>query len=148
MAGYRLYDIGSFYLRIGLSHTVLQWCLSPRAFDAMPEDLRVQLYALFRFRGQVANQNYYGGAALQSALDRLAENGVEVSDPTPAERAAWVEAVRPVEQRFIDENEALGLPAAAFVAEAKERAARYAGWSDEDLWNEVAERPVQGIIDL
>ena len=148
MAGYRLYDIGSFYLRIGLSHTVLQWCLSPRAFDAMPEELRVQLYNLFRFRGQVANQNYYGGAALQSALDRLTENGVEVSDPTPAERAAWVEAVRPVEQRFIDENEALGLPAAAFVAEAKERAARYAGWSNEDLWNHVAARPVQGIIDL
>lgn len=148
MAGYRLYDIGSFYLRIGLSHTVLQWCVSPRAFDAMPEDLRVQLYNLFRFRGQVANQNYYGGSALQSALDRLAENGVDVSDPTPAERAAWVEAVRPVEQRFIDENEALGLPAAAFVAEAKERAAAYAGWSDQDLWNHVAERPVQGIIDL
>lgn len=148
MAGYRLYDIGSFYLRIGLSHTVLQWCLSPRTFDGMPEDLRAQLYALFRLRGQVANQNYYGGAALQSALDRLTENGVEISDPTPSERAAWVEAVRPVEQRFIDENEALGLPAAAFVAEAKQRAASYAGWSDQDLWNHVAERPVQGIIDL
>lgn len=148
MAAYRLYDVGSFYLRIGLSHTVLQWCVSPRAFDAMPDDLRIQLYDLFRFRGQVANQNYYGGAALQTALDRLAENGVDVSDPTPTERAAWVEAVHPVEQRFIDENEALGLPAAAFVAEAKERAARYAGWADADLWNHVAARPVQGIIDL
>jgi TRAP-type C4-dicarboxylate transport system substrate-binding protein len=148
IAAYRLYDIGSFYLRIGLSHTVLQWCLSPRAFDAMPDDLRHQLYALFRFRGQVANQNYYGGAALQSALDRLADNGVDVSDPTPAERAAWVAAVHPVERRFIEANEALGLPAAAFVAAAKERAARYTGWSNEQLWNHVAERPVPGIIDL
>lgn len=148
MAAYRLYDIGKFYLRIGLSHTVLQWCVSPRAFDAMPDDLRRQLYALFRLRGQVANRNYYGGAALQSALDRLSENGVEVSDPTPAERAAWVEAVHPVEQRFVEANEALGLPAAAFVAEAKERALRYTGWSDEQLWNHVAERPVPGIIDL
>lgn len=148
MAAYRLWDIGSHCLTIGLSHTVLQWCVSPRAFDAMPDDLRHQLYALFRLRGQVANRNYYGGAALQGALDRLAENGVEISDPTPAERAAWVEAVRPVEQRFIDDNEALGLPAAAFVAEAKERAARYAGWSDEQLWNRAAEQPVQGIIDL
>ncbi len=148
MAAYRLYDIGKSYLRIGLSHTVLQWCLSPRAFDAMPDDLRRQLYALFRLRGQVANRNYYGGAALQSALARLSENGVEVRDPTPEERAAWVEAVRPVEQRFIEANEALGLPAEAFVAEAKERAARYTGWSDEQLWNHVAEQPVPGIIDL
>ena len=148
MAAYRLYDIGKFYLRIGLSHTVLQWCLSPRAFDAMPDDLRQQLYALFRLRGQVANRNYYGGAALQSALDRLSENGVEVSSPTPAERAVWAEAVHPVEQRFIEANESLGLPAAAFVAEAKERAGRYTGWSDEQLWNHVTERPVPGIIDL
>jgi hypothetical protein len=114
----------------------------------MPDDLRAQLHDLFRLRGQVANRNYYGGAALQSALDRLAENGVELSTPTSDERAAWADAVRPVEQRFIEANEALGLPAADFVAEAKQRAAGYAGWTDEQLWNHVAERPVQGIIDL
>jgi TRAP-type C4-dicarboxylate transport system substrate-binding protein len=148
MAAYRLYDLASNYLKIGLSHTVLQWCVSPRAFDAMPEDLRAQLYDLFRFRGQVANQNYYGGAALQAALDRLTENGVEITTPTPAERQAWMEAVRPVEQRFVEANEALGLPAADFVAEARERAARYAGWTDEQVWNRVAEQPVRGIIDL
>jgi TRAP-type C4-dicarboxylate transport system substrate-binding protein len=148
MAAYRLYDIGTHFLQIGLSHTVLQWCISPRAFDAMPEDLRAQLYDLFRFRGQVANRNYYGGAALQSALVRLEENGVEIARPTAAERQVWVEAIGPVEQRFIEENEALGLPAADFVAEAKERAARYVGWSEEQLWDHVAEHPVQGVIDL
>lgn len=148
MAAYRLWDIGTHYLQIGLSHTVLQWCVSPRAFDAMPDDLRVQLHDLFRFRGQVANQNYYGGAALQAALGRLAENGIEMISPTAAQRQQWVDAVHPVEQRFIEDNEALGLPAADFVAEAKERAARYLGWTDEQLWNHVAESPVQGIIDL
>jgi TRAP-type C4-dicarboxylate transport system substrate-binding protein len=148
MAAYRLWDIGRHYLRIGLSHTVLQWCVSPRAFDAMPEGLRAQLHDLFRLRGQVANRNYYGGAALQTALDRLTENGVEVRSPTPAEREEWVEVVRPVERRFIEENEALGLPAGDFVAEARQRAARYTGWSDEQLWDHVRARPVQGIITL
>jgi TRAP-type C4-dicarboxylate transport system substrate-binding protein len=148
MAAYRLWDIGRHCLLIGLSHTVLQWCVSPRAFDSMPEDLRAQLHDLFRLRGQVANRNYYGGAALQAALDRLAENGVEVVRPTAAERDEWVETVRPVEQRFIEENEALGLPAGEFVAEARERAARYAGWSDQQLWDHVTASPVQGIITL
>jgi hypothetical protein len=114
----------------------------------MPEDLRAQLHDLFRLRGQVANSNYYGGAALQAALDRLAENGVEVVRPTAAEREEWVETVRPVEQRFIEDNEALGLPAGAFVEEARERAARYAGWSDQQLWDHVTASPVQGIITL
>lgn len=148
MAAYRLWDIGRYCLRIGLSHTVLQWCLSPSAFDAMPEDLRARLHDLFRLRGQVANRNYYGGAALQAAVDRLAENGVEVIDPTAAERGEWLDAVRSVEQQFIEENEARGLPAADFVAEARERAARYTGWSDEQLWDHVRTRPVQGIITL
>ena len=148
MAAYRLWDIGSHYLRIGLSHTVLQWCLSPRTFDAMPEDLRAELHDLFRLRGQVANRNYYGDAALQTALDRLTENGVEVIHPTAAEREEWVDVVRPVEQRFIEENEALGLPAAVFVAEARERASHYAGWSAEQLWDQVTTRPIQGIISL
>jgi TRAP-type C4-dicarboxylate transport system substrate-binding protein len=148
MAAYRLWDIGSHYLRIGLSHTVLQWCLSPRTFDAMPEDLRAALHDLFRLRGQVANRNYYGDAALQTALDRLTENGVEVIHPTAAEREEWVDVVRPVEQRFIEANEALGLPAAEFVAEARERASHYAGWSAEQLWDQVTTRPIQGIISL
>ncbi len=148
MAAYRLWDIGRYCLRIGLSHTVLQWCVSPRAFDDMPEDLRAQLHDLFRLRGQVANRNYYGGPALQAAIDRLVENGVEVSSPTAAEREEWLQAVRPVEQRFIEENEALGLRAGDFVAEARERAARYAGWSDEQLWDHVRANPVQGIITL
>ena len=37
-----------------------------------------------------------------------------------------MDAVRPLEQRFIEENEQRGLPAAAFVREAKARAAIYA----------------------
>jgi TRAP-type C4-dicarboxylate transport system substrate-binding protein len=148
MAAYRLWDIGRYCYRIGISHTVLQWCVSPRAFDSMPADLRSRLHDLFRLRGQVANRNYYGGASLQAAIDRLTENGVEVSDPTPAEREEWVEAVRPVEQRFIEDNEALGLRAGDFVAEARERAARYTGWSDQQLWDHVSANPVRGVITL
>jgi TRAP-type C4-dicarboxylate transport system substrate-binding protein len=148
MAAYRLYETGSHYLKIGLTHTVLQYALSPRTFDALPEDLRVELYNLFRFRGQVAHRNYYGSAALETALERLAGGGVEILEPTADERQAWIDAVQPLEQRFIDENEARGLPAEAFVSEAKARAAAYDGWSDDQLWDQVAERPVQGIIAL
>ena len=72
----------------------------------------------------------------------------EVLDPTPEERQAWVDAVRPIEQRFIAENEKLGLPAAAFVSEARARSNRYAGWSNQELWDHVSAHPVQGVIDL
>ena len=148
MVAYRLYETGTHYLRVGLTHTVIQYCLSRTTFDGLPEDLRVQLYNLFRLRGQVASQNFYGGENLDRAIETLREEGIEITDHTPAERQAWVDAVRPLEQRFIDENEALGLPATAFVREAKERAAGYEGWTDQALWDQIEARPVQGIISL
>lgn len=148
MAAYRLHETGNYYLRVGLTHTVLQYCLSPRTFDGLPDDLRVQLYDLFRLRGQVAHRNYYGGEALGRAIETLTAGGVEVIELTPEERQEWVDAIQPLEQRFIEENERRGLPAAAFVREARERAAVYADWTDQELWDHVLERPVQGIIAL
>jgi TRAP-type C4-dicarboxylate transport system substrate-binding protein len=148
VAAYRLYEVGTHYLRIGLTHTVLQYCLNPRTFDGLPDDLKLQLYNTYRLRGQIAHQNYYGGGALTTAIDRLVEGGVEIIEPTRDERQAWVDAVRPLEERFIEENEVQGRPAEAFVREAKERAAVYEGWTDEQLWDHVDRSPVQGIVSL
>ncbi|MDX1567793.1 MAG: TRAP transporter substrate-binding protein DctP [Longimicrobiales bacterium] len=148
MAAYRLYETGTHYLRLGLTHTVLQYALNPRTFESLPEELQRELYHTFRFRGQIAHQNYYGSGAMERALETLREGGVEISEPTPDERQAWIEAVRPLEDRFIEENEGRGLPAEDFVREARRRAAKYEGWSDQDLWDQVAENPVQGIIEL
>ncbi len=148
MAAYRLYETGTHFLRLGLTHTVLQYALNPRTFESLPEELQRELYHTFRFRGQIAHQNYYGSTAMERGLDTLREGGVEILEPTPDEREAWVEVVQPLEDRFIEENERLGLPAEAFVREARRRAARYEGWSDQELWDQVAENPVQGIIDL
>ncbi len=148
MVAYRLHETGTHYLRVGLTNTVIQFCLNPRTFDALPDDLRVQLYDLYRLHGQVANQNFYGGGALDTAVDTLRAEGIEVTEQTPEERQAWVDAVQPLEQRFIDENERLGLPATAFVREAKHRAAGYDGWTDQQLWDHASANPVQGIIAL
>ena len=148
MAAYRLYEIGSYLLPIRLSHTVIQWCLNPRTFDSLPVDLRQSLHDLFRLVGQMANRDFYGGQGLDAAIETLEAAGVEVLAPTPEERQAWVDATLPLEQRFITENERLGLPAAAFVKEAKARSARYDGWSDQELWDHVSAHPVQGVIDI
>ena len=148
MAAYRLYEIGSYYLPIRLTHTVIQYCLNPRTFASLPPDLRVLLYNLFRLVGQVANRNFYGGEALDVAVQTITAGGAEIVELSPEERQAWKDAVFPLEKRFVEENERLGLPATAFVREAKERSARYTGWSDQELWDHVSAHPVQGVIDV
>ena len=148
MAAYRLHEVGSYFLRLRLTHTVIQYCLNPQTFDDLPPELRTQLYDLFRLVGQIANRNFYGGTALDDALATLAAGGVEILEPTADERQAWIEAVRPVEERFVEEHERQGRPAEAFVRKAKERAARYEGWSDQALWDHVEANPIQGIIEV
>ncbi len=96
----------------------------------------------------MAHRNYYGGEALEAAIATLTSGGGETIEPSPEERQEWVDAVAPLERRFIEEHERMGRPAAAFVREAKERAAVYDGWTDQALWDHVSAHPVQGIIDL
>jgi len=98
--------------------------------------------------GQVAKRNFYGGEGLENAVQTITAGGAELLEISADERQSWADAVRPLEQRFIDENERLGLPATAFVREAKERSARYAGWSDQELWDHVSANPVPGVIGL
>ena len=73
---------------------------------------------------------------------------MEIIELTPDEQQEWVDAILPLERRFIEENEARGLPAGDFVREARQRAAVYDGWTDQQLWDHILERPVQGIIAL
>ena len=146
MASYRLYEIGTHYLPIRMTHTVIQYCLSPRSFDNLPNDLRGTLYDLFRLVGQVANRNFYGGEGLENAVETILGSGAELVELTDDEGQAWRDAMVPLEDRFIEENEALGLPATEFVREAKERSARYVGWTDQQLWDHVWNNPVPGII--
>lgn len=148
MASYRLYEIGSYYLPIRLTHTVIQYCVNPRSFDGLPDDLRQALYNLFRLVGQVANRNFYGGEGLENAVRTITAGEAELLEISDDERQAWADAVLPLEQRFIEENEQLGLPATAFVREAKARSARYANWSDQQLWDHVSAYPLPGVIDL
>jgi len=75
MASYRLYEIGSYYLPIRLTHTVIQYCVNPRSFDGLPDDLRQALYNLFRLVGQVANRNFYGGEGLENAVRTITAGG-------------------------------------------------------------------------
>jgi len=148
MLGYRLFEVGRYLTPIRVNVTVLQYCLNRRTFDGLPDDLRRQLYGLFRIRGQIAVQRYYGGPRAEQALDGLRERGIRVIELGEADRREWRDAVAPLRERFLEETEARGHPARALVAELEEGAARYAEWTDEMFMERARNDPVQGIIDL
>jgi TRAP-type C4-dicarboxylate transport system substrate-binding protein len=148
IAGYRLFEVGKYLTPVHINVTVLQYCLNRRSFEALPDSLRRQLYALFRVRGQIAVQNYYGGPRADAALDELQNRGVQVLEMTDSDLAEWRAAAAPLSERFLDEQEAAGRPARAFAADMARLAARYDQWTDAEIMDRVRTNPVQGIIDL
>ena len=148
MAAYRLYEVGRYLTPIRLTVTVLQYCLNQKTFDGLPNDLQRQMYALFRVRGQLAVQNYYGGPEADRALNRLRENGVQVLKMTDSNVKDWRDAVAPLSERFLDEQEAQGRPARALVSDMVELGSVYDNMTDVELMDHVRHHPVQGIIDL
>lgn len=148
IAAYRLYEVGRYLTPIHITVTVLQYCLNRRTFDGLPEDVRRQMYGLFRIRGQMAVQSYYGGVRADQALDKLREHGVRVLDLTESDVAEWRAAVAPLSDRFLDEQEAEGRPARALLSDMIELDAAYDAMTDAELMDRVRRNPVQGIIDL
>ncbi len=148
MAGYRLFEVGRYLTPVGINVTVLQYCLNRRSFDELPDDVRRQLYGLFRIRSQIAVQNYYGGPRADAAIDELRDRGVQVLDLTASDLAEWQSAVAPLGERFLEEQEALGRPARALTDEMAALAGRYEAMTDDDLMARVRTSPIQGIIDL
>ncbi len=148
IAAYRLYEVGRYLTPIHLTVTVLQYCLNRRTFDGLPQDLRRQMYALFRVRGQIAVQNYYGGVRADQALGELQEHDVRVLDLSESDIAEWRAAVAPLSERFLEEQEAEGRPARALVSDMVRLGAAYDAMTDAQLMDRVRRDPVQGIIDL
>ncbi len=148
IVSYRLYEIGPFYTHVDLNVILLHYCLNPRTFDSLPEDLRVSLYRLFRVRSQIAVQNYYSGSGHERALRVLRESGTETIELEQAELARWRATVAPLRERYIAQYESEGLPARAVVAHMEELAAEYSTLTNEEINDRIANSPTQGIIDL
>ena len=148
IASYRLQEIGKFLTRVNLNVTVLQYALNRRSFDALPDDLRQQFSDLLRIRSQMCAQDYYSGPVEEEAYADLRAGRCEILDLEPDERERWREALQPLRDRFIAENEADGRPATEMLEEMEALSALYSPLSREELMTRVTENPIQGIIDL
>jgi TRAP-type C4-dicarboxylate transport system substrate-binding protein len=148
IASYRLQEIGKFLTRVNLNVTVLQYALNQRSFDALPDDLRQTFHDLLRIRSQMCAQDYYSGPIEEAAYEALRAGRCEILDLEQDERERWREALLPLRNRFISENEAEGRPATEMLEKMEILSALYSPLSREEIMTKVTENPIQGIIDL
>jgi TRAP-type C4-dicarboxylate transport system substrate-binding protein len=148
IVSYRLQEIGRYYTVADINVTILHYCLNRRAFDSLPDDLRVSFYRLLRARSQIAVQNYYSGAGYERAFSTLREANVEIFELEEDELDRWRVAVTPLKERYIAQYEAEGLAARAAVSDLETLAREYASLTNEQINTRIRDTPVEGIIDL
>lgn len=146
MASYRLFEIGKYHTKIGLSHMGVPYAMSPKFWKKLSPEMKKYMYDKLRQASQMASVSYDIDDAY--ARNVLKENGVEFIELPEEERAKFKEAVQPLWDRFVKENEAKGLPAAELVKELRELDARYSSMTREQVFEEVSKNPVQGIVDF
>ncbi len=141
---YRFFEIAKNVTELNFGLSASAWGLNPKTFDALPMDLKKQLYALLRLESQ-----YWANAMdKQNAASRVRnkKEGINVITLAPDEMKKWRTRIEPLWEEFIKKNEAKGLPAKKLVSDMKARTKKYSTWSTQQLREEAKKNPVQGII--
>lgn len=146
MVSYRLFEIGKYHTRIALSHMGVPYAMNPAFWKTLPADLKPFMYDKLRQASQMASMAYEIDD--EQAREVLQQNGVEFIELPESERAKFTEAVQPLWDKFIEENEKKGLPARQLVKELKALDAAYAAMTPEEVFENVTRNPVKGIIDF
>ena len=96
----------------------------------------------------MCSQNYYAGPRADRAMETILDAGVELIELSEEENQRWRQRLVPLKERFIAENEALGLPAREVVDDLEQVAAQYANMTNAEILQRVTDHPVEGIIDF
>lgn len=138
----RLYEIAKHLTKVDASSVAIATCMNKKTYNALPKDLRLIVYNSNRKYPQLmAKVNEEG------VMDSLAKYGVGLIDLSDKEKMRFREAVRKLGDKFIETNEAKGLPAREFMKELHAATKKYEKWTPEQIWEQVSKHPVQGIND-
>lgn len=144
---FRVHEIGKYRTEVGLTTQIIESCINKEYFDGLPKDLQKVFYNWLR-RGNQTDSQIYIERGCESAREIMRKKGIETIILPPEELARWKEATRPVRDKFIADNEALGLPAKEMLRDMEVLTKKYTSMSWNDIMRKVVEDPVQGLIDF
>jgi TRAP-type transport system periplasmic protein len=144
---YRLQEVGKYctLAKMYLSSNI--FAFNKKTFDKLPPDLKRLLYNMFRFRNQMGERNFYAGENEGKAIEEMKKAGVEMITLPPEELKRWQKGNQHLWDKFVADNEALGLPAKKLVEDLVVRSAKYSTWTPDQIWEKVNKEPIPGIID-
>ena len=142
---FKTHEVTKYRTTNAFNLLTIEYCLSADWHNELPADLKVVWNNWARQMAVAEGAGFYDLYDKKN-LDKMIGMGqTERIDMAPAELNRWKEAVAPIEAKFIADNEKKGLPAANFIADVKKLAAKYAAMSANDIMDETASNPAQGM---
>ncbi len=143
--GYRVHEISKYATELNLNSSPLAYAFNKKSFDSYPPEVKRFMYRKLRQLNQLSGNAFDEHDRQSRKL--IEDSGVKYIKPTPEELERWKQAVEPMWDAFVKENEAKGLPARQLVADLRALVKKYEGWTPEQLMQAAINDPVPGIID-
>ena len=128
----------------GLGRLNLEYCMSPSSYDSLPTDLRAVLSAWFSGLAQAECQVFYGLGGAQARMD-FARQGMATTRLDALDTARLQELDTLVQERFVAQLEAEGLPAAEFMKDLRAAALKWERASENALMQHAIDSPVPDV---
>jgi len=119
----KLHEIVKHVTVANLTTIGMTLCMNLDTWKSLPKDIQGHVMASSAVASEKASDMFVKSE--KKEFPTWKKLGIKFYTPSSAEAARWKEAVRPLWDKFINENEAKGLPAKKLVEELKELAKKY-----------------------
>lgn len=143
--GYRIDELSSDMTELGMNNPSNAWAFNKKTWDGLPPEVKRFMYDMQRRLSMMYGIEFDNQDIL--SRKKFEANGMKLHKLPPEELARWKKAVEPLWEKFIEKNEAEGRPARALVADLRALVKKYESWTPEQFMKDVAEHPVQGLVD-
>lgn len=143
---FKLHEASTVHTDTALFSVNLEYCMNKEWFDKLPPELKKAVYHWGQLTTQaVAQVGYERGVVY--AREMFKKRKIKFYTPKPEERKKWLDIMAPVTKAWIEKTEAKGLPAKQLMADIKKLRAKYEKMSYNDIFKQVLNSPVKGIVD-
>jgi len=142
---YKIYELAKYHTTLGLSAQHIDTCVNKKTFDALPQDLKQAFYD-FQPRMAYSIVKTIGVDFHAKAKGIYEKNGVEMITLPDEELARWKKALKPVVDKWAEEQEKKGVPAKALLADIERLTAKYGDMSADEIFKAIVNDPAQGRI--
>ncbi|WP_274629995.1 TRAP transporter substrate-binding protein [Arvimicrobium flavum] len=142
---FKIYELAKYHTSLGLTAQHIDTCINRDAYADLPAELK-PVFAQFQQNIAHAVSQRLGVEFRQQALKTYTDNGVELIQPNDQEKQAWRTVLQPVLDKWIETNEAAGLPAKALIEDVRRLEAQYGDASAEKIFELTVQSPVNGLL--